>query len=135
MRILLPLLAIALSGCAASAAENARATARQASEQQKLAEALNGLTPQKPVSCIDDYRTGEVKAYGPTILYKIGRDLIYRSDTGGGCENIARGDILVTKSISGRLCAGDIAQTYDSTSRFQTGSCSFSSFTPYRRVK
>ncbi|MDB5707420.1 MAG: hypothetical protein JWN66_4536 [Sphingomonas bacterium] len=130
MRILFPLLAIALSGCAASAE-----THRGASDQDKLTAELAGLTPQKPVSCIDDYRSGSISAYGPTILYKIGRGLIYRSDTTGGCENIARGDILVTHSISGgRLCQGDIAQTVDSSSHMMTGSCSFAAFTPYRKT-
>lgn len=130
MRILFPLLAIALSGCAASAEPQKRA-----SDQDKLAAELAGLTPQNPVSCIDDYRSGSVEAIGPTILYKIGRGLVYRSDTAGGCENIARGDILVTRSVSGgRLCKGDIAQTIDSTSHMMTGSCSFAAFTPYRKT-
>ena len=134
MRIVLPLLAIALSGCTTSAAENARATQREASDQQKLAEELRGLTPQKPVSCMNDARNASIKAYGPTILYKVGRGLIYRNDTTGGCENIARGDILVTRTVLGQPCQGDIAHTVDSTSRAMTGSCSFGLFTPYKKV-
>jgi hypothetical protein len=135
MRLLLPLLAVALSGCTASAAENARAMQRSESDEQKLAKALEGLTPQKPVSCIDDHRSGAVEAYGPTILYKVGRGLVYRSDTAGGCENLGRGDIFVTHTITGQLCRGDIAQTVDPTSRTQSGSCSLGTFTPYRKVK
>ena len=130
MRILLPLLAIALSGCAASAE-----TQKGATDEAKLTAALAGLTPQKPQACIDDFQSASIEAYGPTILYKVGRGLIYRSDTAGGCERIARGDILVTRSLSGgRLCRGDIAQTVDSTSHMQTGSCSFAAFTPYRKA-
>jgi hypothetical protein len=130
MRILFPLLAVVLSGCAASATPQAKVT-----DEARLAADLAGLTPQKPVSCISDSGSASIKAYGPTILYKVGRDLVYRTETGGGCEKIGRGDILVTKSPSGRLCSGDIGQTYDPTSRFPTGSCAIGEFTPYRKVK
>ncbi|WEJ97992.1 MAG: hypothetical protein P0Y59_13595 [Candidatus Sphingomonas phytovorans] len=129
MRILLPVLACALTGCAASATPQ-----NDARDEAKLAAALAGLTPQKPVSCIDNYGSASIKAYGATILYEVGRGLVYRTETGGGCEKVGRGDVLVTRSISGRLCSGDIAQTYDSTSRFLTGSCSLGAFTPYRKV-
>jgi hypothetical protein len=131
MRILFPLLAIALTGCAASAMPQAKP-----GDEAKLAAELAGLTPQKPVSCISDYGPASIKAYGPTILYKVGRGLVYRTETGGGCEKIGRGDVLVTQSLlGGRLCSGDIAQTYDRMSRVQTGSCSLGDFTPYRKVK
>ena len=129
MRILFPLLAIALSGCATSAAPRDKAN-----DEAKLAAELAELTPQKPVSCLNDAGQASIKAYGPTILYKVGRGLIYRNDTTGGCENIARGDILVTKTVFGRPCQGDIAQTIDPTSRVMTGSCSFGAFTPYKQV-
>lgn len=129
MRFLFPVLAIALSGCAASATPQKGLT-----DEQKLATELKGLSPQKPLSCIQDYGSASIKAYGPTILYKVGRGLIYRTDTAGGCEKVARGDILVTQMISGRLCKGDIAQTYSTTPRRQTGSCTIGEFTPYRKA-
>jgi hypothetical protein len=135
MRVLLPLLAVALSGCAASATPQKDAGQKDAGDAAKLAAELAGLTPQKPVSCLNDAGQASIKAYGPTILYKVGRGLIYRNDTTGGCENIARGDILVTKTVLGRPCRGDIAHTVDPTSRTMTGSCAFGAFTPYKKVR
>jgi len=134
MRVLmLPILA-GLAGCAQTPAQTARAAESQAASQTALAKTLAGLTPGKSSSCMPIGRTSsQVAAYGPTIVYTIDRNLKYRSDTTGGCEGIARDDILVTKSYTGTLCSGDIAQTVDRTSRFQTGSCSFGPFVPYRK--
>lgn len=131
MRVVISLLAIALAGSAVAADRAPRQT-----DEEKLATALNGLVPDKPMDClIDRNQASQIEAYGPTILYKVSKNLIYRNDTGGGCEHIANGDILVTQSISGRLCRGDIGRTVSTSPRFETGSCALGSFTAYRRPK
>ncbi len=135
MRIL-PLLvlpAVLLVGCTQTPAEVERAQVREAGVQEKLAKQLAGLVPGKPTSCINQFPQKQSSGYGATILYRVNRNLVYRSDTVGGCEGIARGDILVTRTPSGQLCRGDIAQTFDQASRFPTGSCSFGDFVPYSR--
>jgi hypothetical protein len=136
MRILsLPALALAVAACTPTAAEQARIDDRAAVAQTNLGTALAGLVPGKPTTCLPLTRTTQyqTESFGPTILYRYSRGLVYRSDTSGGCEGIARGDILVTRQPTGRLCSGDIATTIDRVSRFQTGSCSFGTFTPYRK--
>ena len=131
MRILISLLAVALAGSAVAADRAPRQT-----EEERLAAALNGLVPDKPMDClVDRNQPSQIEAYGPTILYRVSKSLVYRNDTGGGCEHIASGDILVTTSILGRLCRGDIGRTVSPSPRFQTGSCSLGSFTAYRRPK
>ncbi|HEX8486604.1 hypothetical protein [Sphingomonas sp.] len=125
----------ALAGCTPTAAEQGRIDARDAVAQTKLDAALAGLVPGKPTMCLpltgrQQYQT---EGYGPTILYKVSRGLIYRNDTNGGCAGIARGDILVTRQVTGQACSGDIATTIDNTSRFQTGSCALGQFVPYRQ--
>jgi len=132
MRILIPLLAIALSGSAVAAD---RASQRQ-TDEQKLAAALSGLVPDKPTDCVEQYRTSpaQLQAYGDTILYKVSKGLVYRNDTGGGCENIARGDIFVTQSNAGRLCRGDIGRTVSQIGGAMTGSCALGSFVAYRKA-
>ncbi len=135
MRIL-PLLvlpAAMLAGCTQTPAEVERAQVREAGVQEKLAKELAGLVPGKPTSCISQFPQKQSAGYGATILYRASRNLVYRSDTAGGCEGIARGDILVTQTPTGQLCRGDIARTFDQASRFPTGSCSFGDFVPYRR--
>lgn len=128
----------AIAGCTPTPAEQARIDQRQATERADLDKALRGLTPQKPTQCIGQYQTRQVTAYGPTIVYTISPRLKYVSETQGGCETIGqrgRNDILVTRTTTGQLCAGDIAQTVDRVSGFFTGSCSFGPFVPYRPAK
>jgi hypothetical protein len=129
--ILLP--AMTLGACTQTQAEVERAQVREAGVQEKLAKELAGLVPGKPESCISQFPQKQSSGYGATILYRVNSGLVYRSDTVGGCEGIARGDILVTRTPSGQLCRGDIAQTFDQASRFPTGSCSFGDFVPYRK--
>lgn len=134
---LTPALAVA-AGCARTPAQIARDATTQQATEEALQRQLAGLTPGQPESCLSPgvSRSGlQTRGYGPTILYIAGRDLIYRNDTTGGCENIARGDILVTRELQGRPCTGDIATTVDQTSRSVTGSCALREFVPYRRAK
>lgn len=123
---------VAVAGCAATPKEQAAAAARAAVAQESLDQALAGLTPDKPVTCLPNFQNRQLKAYGQTLVYTVSRNLKYRTDTSGGCEGVARGDILVTRSPQGRLCSGDIAQTVDQASRFPTGSCAMGDFVPYR---
>lgn len=140
MRILLlPILAAgtALAACAPTAAERAAADQRAVDDQAGLAKELAGLRPEpKGTGClngIDQRNARSIKAYGPTIVYRVSDRLKYRTDTTGGCERIKQGDVLVTVSNAGQLCRGDIARTVDATNRFPTGSCSFGDFVAYRR--
>lgn len=123
-----------LIAAAAGAASPSRSkTAPDPSAQ--LATRLAGLRAEKPIDCLPatQSRFAHTQAYGSTILYEVSRNNVYRTETGGGCEGMARGDILVTKSNFGQVCSGDIAQTFEPVSRVPTGSCSLGQFTPYRK--
>jgi hypothetical protein len=127
--------ALALAGCAQSPADIARAQARDQAAQAELGKQLAGLTATDTSDCLQQYQSTSLKAYGPTLVYTVSNSLKYVNNTSGGCEAIEQGDILVTKSPSGRLCRGDIGTTVSSSSRSQTGSCSLGSFTTYRKTK
>jgi hypothetical protein len=103
--------------------------------QAALAKRLTGLTPGHPISCLpnSDTRFAHTQGYGRTILYEVTRNFVYRTDTAGGCESMAHGDIIVVRSNGGQVCRGDVAETIDPASRTPTGSCSLGEFTPYRR--
>ena len=124
--------AIALSSCTMTPAETARAADARAATQAELGKELAGLTPTETRDCMDNYQSSSLKAYGGTLVYSVSKSLKYVNDTGGGCEAVERGDILVTTSPSGRLCRGDIARTVMPGSRTPSGSCALSSFTTYR---
>lgn len=133
MRALILPVVITLAGCAPTAAGTVLADDRDA---RAIAGVLAGLTPDPSNSCLTRLARPqqETTMYGRTILYRSGRDLVYRTDTGGGCEGAARGDVLVTKSITGQPCRGDIVTTVDPVSRRPTGSCTLGDFVTYRRV-
>lgn len=123
----------AVAGCARTPRELAAAQQANAAAAVNLDKELAGLIPSKSGSCMPRYPTTQVKAYGPTIVYTVSRNLKFRSDTAGGCERVGRGDILITRSPMGQLCQGDIATTVDNASRTFTGSCSFGPFIRYSK--
>ena len=125
--------ALGIAACAQTPAETARAAQDAAATQSGLDRALAGLRPVGTSSCLNNFQNPHLQAYGRTLVYAVSNGRKYRSDTAGGCESVARGDILVTTSPQGRVCAGDIAQTIDRTARFPTGSCAIGEFTEYRR--
>ena len=136
MRTLVPVLALAalaLTGCALTPAETARAQADAQASRDALGKELAGLRVTKTDDCMDNFQTSSLKAYGSTLVYKVSKNLIYVNETTGGCESIERGDYLVTKSNFGRVCRGDIGRTFQSGSSIPTGSCSLGSFTTYRK--
>lgn len=125
-----------LAACSTTPEQAERAAEREAAAQESLEAELAGLTPGEPTTCLPTIGRTQVssKGYGSTIVYRVSDNLKYRTDTSGGCEGIARGDILITSTPIGRVCSGDIAQTFDRVARFPTGSCSFGQFVPYRRL-
>lgn len=124
-------LAIAVAACAQTPQDRLAAARDSAAAASGLQKALAGLTPGASTACMPRLGNTQVAAYGPTIVYTVSRSLKYRTDTAGGCERVARGDILVTQSPLGQLCQGDIATTVDSGSRVTSGSCSFGPFVRY----
>ncbi|TPG13053.1 hypothetical protein [Sphingomonas oligophenolica] len=128
------LAAATLSACTQTPAESARAIQDAAATQLALDKELAGLVPTgNRLTCLPPLPSAHVEGYGSTLVYSVSSRQKYRTETGGGCEGVGRGDILVTTSNGGRTCQGDISQTIDRTSRFPTGSCAFGPFVEYRR--
>ena len=124
--------------CGTVSASSASRQAYLAKEDARLEKALAGKTPGKAVSCIrlrDTHGTESFDNEKGTILFKVSRKLVYRTDTNGACRRVGTGgDALITRSFSGdQLCRGDIAQSANLTSGgFPTGSCAMGDFVPYR---
>jgi hypothetical protein len=138
MRTLIPTLALAalaLTGCAASPADTARAQARDQADRVALDKKLAGLSPAEKTDCLDNFRTtpATLSANGAALVYRVSDKLTYVNETTGGCEAVERGDILVTQSNAGRLCRGDIGRTVMPGSSMPTGSCALGSFIAYRK--
>ncbi|WP_132909736.1 hypothetical protein [Sphingomonas sp. BK235] len=125
-----------LSTFAAAAALSAGAIAaapRDRSPEAEYQRLIAGKTAGKPQDCIDTRFTNpQLSAAGTKLIYRVSNKLVYVSETGGGCENVRRGDTLVTRQFQTRLCRGDIAQTIDLPARIPSGSCALGAFVPYR---
>ena len=111
---------------------------RTADKQREYQLALQGKVPQKPISCLPHYRSGDMRTIDDqTILFRDGASRVYVNNMQGGCTALTRGHYaLVTRSFgSAGLCRGDIAQVVDTLNGMQIGSCVFGDFTPYVRPK
>lgn len=131
-RFILPALLL-VTGTAALSGDQGYRQRQAAKDQRELDRALAGLVPGKPQSCIDQTRFLDTQRIGDTILYKYSRNNLYRSDTSGGCFGLSRGDAIVTKTVTGHICRGDIVQTVDLRDYIPSGSCTFGAFIPYKR--
>lgn len=135
MRILSALLvgaALLTSGIPASAASaryNSKAEAR-------LAKALEGRVPGKPVDCINlrDIQSSEI-IDRTAILYRTGGNRLYLNRPETGAESLGRDDILVTKTSDSRLCSIDIVRLVDQGSRFEHGFVGLGAFVPYVKAR
>ena len=127
---MLPLLLLpALAACGISAAERPRSERAQT----RLTRALDGKIAGEPRQCISRFRRNELEIVDRnTLLSKNGRNLVYRNDPEGGCGGLDPSRTIVTTSINGDLCRGDIVRVVDQTSGFLVGSCAFSDFVPYQ---
>ena len=124
------IIAAAASACAASATPQPRT----AQAQTKLTKALVGKVAGPRVSCLPSYRTNDMRIIDDnTILFREGRNLVYRNDPPGGCSPMGRGAYtLVTRSPTGQMCRGDIVRVVDLMSKTTVGSCTLGNFIPYR---
>lgn len=132
--IFVPLASLAL--CGTVSASSSRYAEAQAKEDARLETALAGKTAGKPQSCIylrETHGTESFDNKDGTLLFKVSKKLVYRTDTKGACRRIGRGDALITRSFNGgQLCRGDIAHSADLLSGFHSGSCAMGDFVPYR---
>lgn len=110
------------------------AAARQ-TPQQRLDKLIAGRTAGKPVDCIQLNRSSNdsEKIPGLAMAYRQGTTW-YVNRFQGGCPQLDENTILVTKTWSGQLCRGDIADLRDNGTRMTVGSCIFDSFIPYAKA-
>lgn len=102
--------------------------------QTRLTRALEGLVAGPPQRCISPFRRNDQDIIDRgTILFKNGRDLVYRNDPEGGCQGLDRSRTILVTSINGDYCRGDIIRVLDQTTGSTVGSCAFSDFIPYTR--
>jgi hypothetical protein len=102
-------------------------------DTERLEKALAGRTAGKPQSCVQLRDLGDSQVIGDDILYRANHKILYRNQSSGGCEGARRGDALITRTYSSRLCRGDVVRTADLRAGFDSGFCILGDFVPYRK--
>ncbi|KQN06390.1 hypothetical protein [Sphingomonas sp. Leaf25] len=129
-------LSILLPGAIALAAMTLPAAARDrgANGEAALAKITAGRSATAPVSCINlrDIRSSEI-VEDTAIVYRMNNGMLYvNRPEGGGL--LDRDDILVTRTLSTRLCSIDIVTLVDRGSQMFSGSVALGEFVPYSRL-
>ena len=101
--------------------------------QQQLDKLLEGREAGKPVNCISNWDTREMRVLdGTAIVYGWGNTIWVNVPK--NAKDLDDDDILVTRTSGSQLCDLDIVHTVDRTGHFTTGFVSLGEFVPYRRV-
>lgn len=109
-----------------------------AKSAEKLAKALEGRTAGQPAMCVPNLH-GQARMQvidDGTILFRDG-STIYLQRPAGGCPGIeSRGYTLVSRKVGQhQICRGDIQQLVELQTGIQGGTCVFSEFIPYRKIR
>lgn len=108
-------------------------TAAAPDREAEVAKIVAGRTAGTPVDCVNlrDIRSTEIVT-GTAIIYRMHGGTVYvnRPD---GAGLLDRDDILVTRTITNRLCSIDIVQLADRSTRFSNGSVALGEFVPYKK--
>jgi hypothetical protein len=134
MRPMLRGLSVVLVLATASAA--AAAPREKLSGEATLAKLLEGRVAGKPKDCINlrDIQGSEI-IDGTAIVYHMPGNQLLVNLPRGGASSLREDDILLTKTYGGDLCAPEIVNLLDSTTRFQRGFVSLGPFVPYAKAK
>lgn len=130
MRILTIAAVAALCACQTAATEPEQRSARA---QKTYDGMLAGKVAGQPVRCLPTFRSNDLVAIDEsTILFRDGRT-VYVNQPLGSCYGLGRfNNTLVTKTLGGNLCRGDLARVVDLTTGVNAGSCALGDFVPYR---
>ena len=127
-------LALAAAGLVAGCMER-EPVELTAEAQAELARELDGRVAGDPVACVEqrDIRGNRSVGEG-VILFDGPSNIVYVNRPAAGCPSLDYGRALVTRTISTRICRGDLARVFDPTSGIEYGGCSLGDFVPYRRA-
>lgn len=137
MRIVTPILMVAaLSGCAygppAPPVQQAQLDARA---QSRVAQLLSGKVAGAPESCLPNWQAREMTVISDTmIIFRASPGRVWVQTPQNACNLLSAGPYaLLTRSSTGALCRGDIAQVVDTMSHTNVGSCVMGDFVPFVR--
>lgn len=123
-----------LAGCTMDDRPSAATQAEAVRAQAQLAEELRGRQAGTPQACVSLTQLRGSRGIGPdVVLFEGVGGRVYVNRPAGGCR-VRTGETLVTRTPTGRLCSGDIAQVVDMPTG-PVGSCTLGEFVPYERMR
>lgn len=124
-----------IAGCAPGGTAEPGAAALSPQQTDRLDKQLAGKEPGEPMRCLPNYRTSDtIRVSDNILLYRSGRNLVYRNDLKASCPGLARdSDIMVVRQFGSSTCEGDFFYLVDRTSGIRGPTCVFGSFVPYRK--
>ena len=134
MRTVIPLTMMALlAGC--TAGPPPAPVALDARQQSRMASLLDGKVAGAPQSCLPNWRTHGMTAIDDsTLIFEGSPGRAWVQKPQNACNLVSAGSYaLVTRSSTGMLCRGDIAQVVDPINGSNVGSCVMGDFIPYVR--
>lgn len=121
-----------LAGCTMDNRPSVSAATESARAEADLAAELSGRQAGPAQQCVQLTALRGNRGIGQdVILFEGVGGRVYVNRPSGGCR-LRSGQTLVTRTPSGRLCSGDIAQVVDVPSG-PVGSCTLGDFVPYER--
>lgn len=124
-----------VASCAPAGSADPGAAALTPKQAERLDKQLAGKVPGKPEKCLPNFRaTDTIRVSDDILLYRSGRNLVYRNDLKGSCPGLARdSDIMVVRQFGSSTCAGDFFHLVDRSSGIRGPTCVFGEFVPYRK--
>lgn len=128
-RVLMAILLASCGGCSVNLQVDKRGD--QGGPQSRLAALTAGKAAGPPLTCLRREETRDLEVIdNTTIAFRSGRTL-YVNKLASACAGLDGSYALLTRSLGGELCRGDIADIADLTTRTIVGSCSLGEFVPY----
>lgn len=124
-----------IASCAPGGTAEPGAAALSPKQAEQLDKQLAGKVAGEPVKCLPSYRASDTIRVSDTILlYRSGRNLVYRNDLRSSCPGLARdSDIMVIRQFGSSTCEGDFFHLVDRSSGIRGPTCVFGPFVPYRK--
>ncbi len=90
-----------VASCAPAGSGEPGAAALTPKQAERLDKQLAGKIPGEPVKCLPSYRsTDTIRVSDSILLYRSGRNIVYRNDLKSSCPGLARdSDIMVVRPI------------------------------------
>ena len=102
---------------------------------ETLEEVLRGRTPGEPQECVQSRDLGGNRGFGDRAILFSGPNgsVVYLNQPDAACPPLHAGRALRVRTITTRLCRGDIVEVRERGTGTTVGACALGPFTPYRR--